>query len=184
MILMSNLKIFNEENPQTPLIDTNDATEIAKELNTIGVRFERWKARIEISDEATQEEVYEAYAPEINKLMKESGYQSFDVINMHADHPDKTALRGKFNAEHTHSEDEVRFFVKGKGLFTLHLEGKVYEITCVQDDLISVPTGTPHWFDMGDSPSFTCIRLFDSPDGWVANYTGSEIAKQFSTLEA
>ena len=179
---MSNLKIFLEDNASSPLVDTESAEEIAKELCKIGVRFERWKAKMPVADGATQEEVYEAYAPEINRLMKESGYQSFDVINMHADHADKDALRNKFNAEHTHSEDEVRFFVKGKGLFTLHTEGKVFEITCVQDDLISVPTGIPHWFDMGDSPSFTCIRLFDSPDGWVANYTGSEIAKEFSTL--
>ncbi len=179
---MSNLKIFSENDPKNPTLDTSDADEMRSALNEIGVLFDRWKARIDISDEATQEEVYEAYAPEINKLMKEKGYQTFDVINMHAAHPDKDALRGKFKSEHTHSEDEVRFFVKGKGLFTLHVEDKVYEITCVKDDLISVPTGVPHWFDMGDSPSFTCIRLFDSPDGWVANYTGSEIADQFSTL--
>jgi 1,2-dihydroxy-3-keto-5-methylthiopentene dioxygenase len=179
---MSNLKIFKDSEPQNPIVNTDDAEKIAAELNKIGVRFERWQARVEVSDNATQEEIYEAYGPEINKLMKENGYQSFDVINMHAAHPDKDALRNKFNKEHIHSEDEVRFFVKGRGLFTLHVEDKVYEITCVKNDLISVPTGTPHWFDMGDSPSFTCIRLFDSPDGWVANYTGSEIASQFSTL--
>jgi 1,2-dihydroxy-3-keto-5-methylthiopentene dioxygenase len=76
----------------------------------------------------------------------------------------------------------VRFFVKGKGLFTLHLGNEVYELICEKNDLISVPSGTPHWFDMGDSPSFTCIRLFDSPDGWAANYTGSRIAEGFSSL--
>ncbi|NOS88576.1 MAG: cupin, partial [Methylococcaceae bacterium] len=30
---------------------------------------------------------------------------------------------------------------------------------------------------------FTCIRLFTTPDGWLANFTGSDIALQFPTLD-
>ena len=100
-----------------------------------------------------------------------------------SDHPDKAELRQKFLAEHTHSEDEVRFFVDGQGLFSLHLEDTVYEILCTNGDLISVPANTRHWFDMGPNPHFVAIRLFNNPDGWVANYSGSEIAAQFNRLE-
>ena len=89
------------------------------------------------------------------------------------------ARRKKFLDEHFHKEDEVRFFVAGSGLFTLHVEGKVYEIECVKNDLIAVPDGITHWFDMGEEPSFVAIRFFTEPDGWVGHFTGSDIAQTF-----
>ena len=42
-----------------------------------------------------------------------------------------------------------------------------------------MPAGTKHWFDMGASPSFTAVRLFTNPEGWVAQFTGDEIAELF-----
>ncbi|WP_350608620.1 cupin domain-containing protein, partial [Pseudoalteromonas sp. MER144-MNA-CIBAN-0113] len=92
-------------------------------------------------------------------------------------------LRKKFLFEHTHNEDEVRFFVKGQGLFCLHLGNKVYQVLCQQGDLISVPELTPHWFDMGSDPEFTAIRLFNNTEGWVAKSTDSSIAEQFPLLD-
>ena len=88
------------------------------------------------------------------------------------------AFRKKFLDEHVHSEDEVRFFVRGQGLFVIHANGRVYSVLCEKDDLISVPANTRHWFDMGPNPSFTAIRLFNNPEGWVANFTGDEIASR------
>jgi len=56
-------------------------------------------------------------------------------------------------------------------------------VLCTKGDLISVPANTPHWFDMGPNPNFTAIRLFNNPEGWVANFTGSDIAQRFNRLE-
>src|SRR5690606_22918470 len=106
-----------------------------------------------------------------------------DVISLNADHPDKDALRQKFLSEHTHSEDEVRFFVDGCGLFTLHIDARVYEVLCERGDLISVPAGVAHWFDMGPAPRFVAIRFFNNTEGWVARFTGSTIADRFSRLD-
>ena len=116
--------------------------------------------------------------------MTEYGFESVDVIALRPDHPDRQALRQKFLDEHTHSDFEVRFFVEGKGLFYIHAEDKIYGVMCEQGDLISVPAGAKHWFDMGAEPDFKCIRLFTTPEGWVANYTGDAIAKSFPTFEA
>ena len=74
-------------------------------------------------------------------------------------------------------------FVDGAGLFTLHVEDRVYEVLCERGDLISVPAGTRHWFDMGPNPSFCAVRLFTSPDGWAADFTGEDIAERFPRLE-
>jgi 1,2-dihydroxy-3-keto-5-methylthiopentene dioxygenase len=128
------------------------------------------------------ETVINAYQHAIDRLVAEKGYQSWDVLSMRADNPQKEVLRTKFLNEHTHSEDEVRFFVEGSGLFCLHLEGEVYQILCEKNDLISVPAGTAHWFDMGSEPHFTAIRIFDNQEGWVANFTGDKIADAYPRL--
>ncbi len=179
---MSQLTIFAATNPQQSLLHTAQPALIASELARAGIRFEQWQARAPITATTATEDILAAYAGDINKLKAEQGYITVDVISLGSDHPDKAALRQKFLAEHTHSEDEVRFFVRGQGLFCLHIQGKVYQVLCQQNDLISVPAGTTHWFDMGPEPEFTAIRLFNNPQGWVASFTGSDIAGRFPLL--
>jgi len=180
---MSELKIFSEASPGEPELVSTSHAGIADQLRRIGVRFERWQAGIELSPGAGQDTVIDAYRQDIDRLMDQEGYQSVDVISLSPDHPDRKTLRNKFLSEHYHNEDEVRFFVKGKGLFSLHVGDKVYEVLCQRGDLISVPARTTHWFDMGPNPDFTAIRLFTNPEGWAANFTGSDIADRFSRLE-
>lgn len=179
---MSQLKIYPENESKKPLLEAEDGEKIAAELAKVGVLFERWQAKKEIENNASNEEIIAAYREDIQKLIEKSGYQTYDVINVNPDIPEKEKMRQKFLSEHTHADDEIRFFVKGKGLFSLHIKDKVYQILCEKNDLISVPANTPHWFDMGEKPSFSCIRLFDSPAGWVADYTGSKIAAGFDIL--
>jgi 1,2-dihydroxy-3-keto-5-methylthiopentene dioxygenase len=156
---------------------------IAGELAKVGVRFEQWEANQPVSPGASQDEVIAAYRQDIDRLMREEGYQAVDVISLKPDHPDRTTLRQKFLSEHTHSEDEVRFFVAGAGQFTLHIGDRIYDVLCEQGDLIGVPDGIRHWFDMSESPYFVAIRLFTNKEGWVANFTGSDIAGQFPRME-
>jgi 1,2-dihydroxy-3-keto-5-methylthiopentene dioxygenase len=180
---MSRLRIFNAEQPQTSPSVYKDHPAIARELAQVGVRFEQWEANQPVEPGASQEEVIAAYQGDIDRLMRQEGYQSVDVISLKPDHPDRAALRQKFLNEHTHSEDEVRFFVAGAGQFTLHIGDKVYDVLCEQGDLIGVPDGTRHWFDMSESPYFVAIRLFTNKEGWVANFTGSDIAERFPRMQ-
>lgn len=180
---MSRLRIYDEQLPATPVAVHTIAVDIARELGHVGVRFEQWEANAPVTPGASQEAVIAAYRRDIDRLMHEQGYQSVDVVSLAPDHPDRAALRAKFLSEHTHSEDEVRFFVAGSGQFTLHIGGKVYDILCEAGDLIGVPDGTPHWFDMSESPYFIAIRLFTNKEGWVANFTGTDIAERFPRME-
>mgnify|MGYP001196916426 FL=1 len=179
---MSALTIYADSRPDTPVWHSTLGAEIQLRLNAKGVRFERWQADRDLGDAPTAETVIGAYQHAIDRLVAENGYQSWDVISLRADNPQKEALREKFLNEHTHGEDEVRFFVEGTGLFCLHIGDEVYQVLCEKNDLISVPAGTPHWFDMGAEPNFTAIRIFDNPEGWVAKFTGSEIAAGFPRL--
>ncbi len=179
---MSNINVYQQDDAKCILQSTGNKIEIARILRSVGVRYEQWELINRLPLPATQEAVMAAYKSDIDKLINSDGYQSVDTISLSADNPNKESLRNKFLAEHTHAEDEVRFFVKGEGLFSLHIKDKVYEVLCTQGDLISVPKNTRHWFDMGTNPNFTAIRLFNNPDGWVAQYTGSDISNQFSRL--
>jgi 1,2-dihydroxy-3-keto-5-methylthiopentene dioxygenase len=176
---MSRLRIYDEHDASAPITETRDHALIAELLARRGVRFERWDASAPVTPGASQDEVIAAYRGDVDRLMREKNYQAVDVVSLNADHPQKVELRQKFLNEHRHSEDEVRFFVAGSGLFTLHLDNQVYEVLCVQGDLISVPDNTRHWFDMGPNPHFIAIRIFSNPAGWVANFTGDDIAQRF-----
>jgi 1,2-dihydroxy-3-keto-5-methylthiopentene dioxygenase len=180
---MTRLTVYPESQPESPSLQTEDFTAIQQQLSAAGIRFERWQADRDIAADADNESIIAAYRNEIDRLVAEQGYQTYDVVSMNPDHPQKEEFRNKFLAEHTHSEDEVRFFVRGHGLFVIHLGDKVYALLCEKDDLISVPANTRHWFDMGPNPVFTAIRLFNNPEGWVANFTGDDIASRFPLLD-
>ena len=180
---MSKLTVYDEAAASEPLFESTEFDAIRAELGGAGIRFERWQAAAPLAEDADSDTIIAAYQDEIDKLVAERGYQTWDVVSMNPDHPEKDAFRQKFLDEHTHSEDEVRFFVRGQGLFVIHAGSKVYAMLCERDDLISVPADTRHWFDMGPNPRFTAIRLFNNPEGWVAQFTGDDIASRFPLLD-
>ncbi|MBN7135220.1 acireductone dioxygenase [Lysobacter enzymogenes] len=180
---MSRLRIFPEDQPGSPALSTSDQGEIARELARIGVGFEQWQASKPVKPGDTPETIMDAYRADIERITAQRGFKTVDVVSIAPDNPQRETMRGKFLDEHYHKEDEVRFFVAGSGLFTLHVAPNVYEIKCEQGDLISVPDSTLHWFDMGPEPSFVAIRFFTEPDGWVGYFTGTDIAQQFPRYE-
>ncbi len=179
---MSHLSIVDDQQ-QSASREFSDGADIARELDKVGVLFERWQADTPVADDASQEAIIAAYQGSIDRLKEKYGFQSVDVVSLTPDHPDKDMFRKKFLDEHTHSEFEIRYFIDGKGLFIIHQDDQVYSVLCEKGDLISVPAGTRHWFDMGSQPFFKCIRFFTSPDGWTANFTGDDIASRFPKLD-
>jgi len=156
---------------------SDDPGRINAALAPLNVGFERWTAASELGVHADADFILNAYARDIDALKRRAGYQSADVVRMTPDHPDRDAMRAKFLSEHVHDDDEVRFFVEGTGAFYLRDDDRVLRITCMRDDLLSVPKGLRHWFDMGPAPAFCAIRLFTTPDGWVARFTGDKVAE-------
>ena len=180
---MSRLRIFDDHAPGTPLLATTDRTEMGAELAKIGVHLEQWEPAHAVQPGDAPETIMAAYKVDIDRLVEANGFKSVDVVSIAPDNPNREAMRGKFLDEHFHKEDEVRFFVAGSGLFTLHVGDKVHEVLCEAGDLIAVPDSMTHWFDMGPEPSFVAIRFFTEPDGWVGHFTGTDIARQFPRYE-
>ena len=181
---MSRLRIFHEDDPARTLFNSDNREHISLRLEALGIRFEQWPLEDEIASGAEPEAVMGAYQQHIDRLNSEYGFQSMDVVSIAPDHPQRDMLRDKFLHEHTHNEDEIRFFVAGSGLFTMHPHAEVYEVLCTAGDLISVPAGMRHWFDMGPAPDFIAIRFFTRPDGWVGYFTGDPIADRFPRFQS
>jgi 1,2-dihydroxy-3-keto-5-methylthiopentene dioxygenase len=165
------------------LEELRDFDAISARLGELGVAFERWATDRALAIDADQEAVLAAYAGEVRRLNQQFGFQSVDVVALRPDFAQKDELRQKFLTEHTHADFEVRFFVGGSGLFYLHVGERVYLVLCEKGDLISVPAGTTHWFDMGANPDFKCIRFFTTPDGWVGEPTGATLCSAFPDFD-
>ena len=92
-------------------------------------------------------------------------------------------MLAKFNREHWHDEDEVRFIVKGHGIFHIApANGDVVSIEMEAGDLIRVPRGTLHWFNLCGDRTVRAIRLFQDMSGWTPHYTESGVDAGYEPL--
>ena len=160
-----------------------DAESISEFLAPFGIWHEHWEVEGRVSSEASDEEILAAYQPEIERLKQKGGFVTADVINVNAETPGLDEMLNKFNKEHTHSEDEVRFTVKGRGVFHIHPEpGPVFAIEVETGDLINVPAGTRHWFDLCDDRTIRCIRLFEDMAGWTPHYEEAGVHESYQPV--
>jgi 1,2-dihydroxy-3-keto-5-methylthiopentene dioxygenase len=160
-----------------------DPNEVTRYLQTLGIDYERWPAEQRVAVDAPAEAVLQAYAPEIEQLKARGGYVTADVIDVTSTTPGLDAMLAKFNVEHWHDEDEVRFIVRGRGLFHVHpRQGPVIAIEVAAGDLLRVPRGTHHWFDLCADRNIRAIRLFQDKSGWTPHYTNSGTDKGYQPV--
>ncbi len=156
---------------------------IAEFLSAYGITYERWTALRPVSSDATSDEVLAAYADKVGELKASGGYTAADVIDVNPTTPGLDGMLAKFSSEHWHDEDEVRFIVEGRGLFHISpVQGPVFSIEVEAGDLIRVPRGTHHWFDLCADRRIRAIRLFQDPSGWTPHYTGSGVDANFQPV--
>ncbi|MDQ2939459.1 MAG: cupin domain-containing protein [Actinomycetota bacterium] len=151
-----------------------DFEDVKEYLAGIDIEYDHWEPAGELSPTASEEEVLAAYADQVEELKASGDYTTADVIDLTPDTPNLDDMLAKFNIEHWHDEDEVRFIVEGRGLFHVRpADGPVISITVEPGDLMRVPRGTWHWFDLCGEKRIRAIRLFQNKSGWTPNYTGS-----------
>jgi 1,2-dihydroxy-3-keto-5-methylthiopentene dioxygenase len=159
------------------------ADEIGPILANYGINYERVEPDVPVAVDAPAEQLLEAYKDRIDALKAAGGYVTADVIDVFPHTPGLDAMLNRFNSEHWHSEDEVRFIIEGRGVFHVHPPGEpVMAIEVGPGDLIRVPAGTHHWFDLCADRRIRAIRLFKDPAGWAPNYTHTGVDKDFQPL--
>jgi 1,2-dihydroxy-3-keto-5-methylthiopentene dioxygenase len=149
---------------------------ITSYLQSCGIDYERWEPTKTVAINAPAEEILNAYSSEIETLKARGGYVTADVIDVTPETPGLEPMLAKFSREHWHDEDEVRFIVAGRGLFHIHPKDRsVVAIEVEAGDLIRVPRGTLHWFNLCDERRIRAIRLFQAMAGWTPYYTDSGV---------
>ncbi len=152
-------------------------------LATIGIEYERWPSDGKLPPNASAEEILNAYGEQIGRLKARGGYVTADVIDVNPETPNLDAMLAKFSIEHWHDEDEVRYIVAGRGLFHIHPKtGPVIAIEVKAGDMIRVPRGTLHWFDLCGDKKIRAIRLFQDTSGWTPHYTQSNMDKKYEPI--
>lgn len=171
---MASVHIFDQDRTLT------DKQEVAAYLATCGIDYEQWAPSHAVPADAPPEDILSAYAKEIEELKIRGGYVTADVIDVNPETPGLDQMLAKFNREHWHDEDEVRFIIAGHGLFHIHPEGRsVISIEVEAGDLIRVPRGTWHWFNLCADRRIRAIRLFQDMAGWTPLYTDSGVDKGY-----
>jgi 1,2-dihydroxy-3-keto-5-methylthiopentene dioxygenase len=161
----------------------NEPAGIRAYLAARGIDYERWEPKPDLPVSSTADEILAAYAPKIDELKARGGYVTADVIDVKPDTPNLDAMLLKFSSEHWHDEDEVRLIVEGRGLFHIHpADGPVFAIEVERGDLIRVPRGTHHWFDLCGDRRIRAVRLFQDQSGWTPHYTKSGVDSRFQPL--
>lgn len=164
-------------------IKIEDAKEAREYLSSIGITYEKWNTDNPVDASSTQEEILDAYSKEIEELKKSGGYTTADVININENTPGLDEMLNKFNKEHWHSEDEVRFTISGRGIFHIHHENSpVIAVEVSEGDLLKVPEGTKHWFDLCEDRNIKAIRLFQDKSGWTPYYVSGGVDKNYQPM--
>ena len=161
----------------------SERRQVATFLAAHGIDYERWAPEHPVAADAPPDTVLAAYGREIEALKERGGYRTADVIDVRPDTPNLDTMLAKFNREHWHDEDEVRFIIEGRGLFHVHPRGTdVFALEVEAGDLIRVPRGTHHWFDLCSERRIRAIRLFQDPSGWTPHYTDSGVDRGFQPV--
>lgn len=185
---MTLLQVMAADNAAEVRVRTTDDAVISAELGKHGITFDRWPV-VDDAVAVDSGELLARYTDQVAELNASGRYKHIDIARIHPDDADPQwpqkakGAREKFLEEHRHAEDEVRYFAAGRGCFYLHLGDEVLAVVCEGGDLLSVPAGTLHWFDMGTRPDFIAIRFFEEEDGWVGDFTGDKISHGFPTLD-
>lgn len=160
--------------------DLSEQSEVKAYLASAGIGYERWDTSHDLSDSVPAEQILNTYAEEIEQLKASGGYVTADVIDVNPDTPNLQTMLDKFNREHWHDEDEVRFIIEGHGIF--HINPKISPVIAIEvgkGDLLRVPAGTLHWFDLCGDRRIRAIRLFQDPTGWTPHYSASDKEKGY-----
>lgn len=155
--------------------------QISSFLKRFGIWYEHWDcATVTLSDSATSAEILAAFESKLEQVKAKGGYVTADVVSVSPATPDVDAMLAKFSSEHTHSEDEVRFVVRGRGIFHINPQtAPVFAVEMGPGDLINVPAGTRHWFNLCSEKTICTIRLFQDTTGWTPHYSENAVHQSY-----
>ncbi len=111
------------------------------------------------------------FQPVLDELKDRRGYITQDEVRLSPQTPNLEVVLKKFDDEHIHDDDEVRFVLDGAGVFDIRgSDERWLRVVIEPGDLLVVPAGRNHRFELTSSSTIHCVRLFKDPAGWVPHY--------------
>ena len=111
------------------------------------------------------------YQLSLDRIKKAWGYSAQDIVELSPGTPNLETICAKFDKEHLHTDDEVRFVLSGEGYFDIRSHtDKWMHVLVEAGDFILVPQNRHHLFYLTDKKHIQCVRLFKENPSWTPVY--------------
>ncbi len=128
-----------------------------EELKSEGIHYEKISA--------------ENYQPALDRIKSDWKYSAQDIVELSTQTPNLESICAKFDKEHLHTDDEVRFVLSGEGVFDVRSSNDRWMSVFVQKgDFILVPADRNHLFYLTEKKHIQCVRLFKDNPSWTPVY--------------
>ena len=182
---MSQLALYSQFNLREPYQVSEKVDVLSKQLAEDGIYFRRLPLVATPSNESlSDEQILGLYKNQIETVNEYMHYKVTDVASITTNDAVAISIRDRYLSEHTHDDDEVRFFIEGSILLYIHVEQRIHMLNCTAGDLVIIPAGVKHWLDIGPNPNFTCIRCYNTKQGLINKFTQSYIAESTPRWES
>jgi len=113
----------------------------------------------------------ESWESAVDEVMRMRGYRTRDEVRLSPQTEGLDAILGRFDREHSHTDDEVRYVLAGEGIFDIRArDDRWMRVVVGPGDLIVVPRDRHHRFFLGAERTIHAVRLFEDQAGWVPHY--------------
>lgn len=111
------------------------------------------------------------YQADLDRIKKDNNYVAQDIVELNSTMPNLEVICAKFDKEHLHTDDEVRFVLAGNGIFDIRSKDDQWmRVEVTAGDYISVPANRYHQFFLKEDKMIRCVRLFKDNSGWTPFY--------------
>lgn len=180
---MSRLSVHHQTSPDIPNKVLGHAEDITSTLAAVGIDFRVLDIDLKLQPGVAQAEVLSAIAAPLRQLQSDHDLGHVEVTSIDqrrwpTEHDKPVGAPQEITVE-----GEQRYlFLSGQGMLSLHIDDYVFVLLAERNALVSVPAGTRHWFDLGEFPYCTMVRL-STGNAAVGKPSGDDIAARFPRLE-
>ncbi|MBD2436014.1 cupin domain-containing protein [Nostoc sp. FACHB-110] len=164
----------------------SDLSEIVSELAPIGVHLKHYDPGTsllfpslleqDVLNNSEKHYIVDLHNSVFEFLRHENGSLWCDLLNVHPGVPNLQMLLNAYSHYHTHTSAEPLYVLAGEMIFGfVRPDGSQIQLLVQPQDYIYIPAEVEHWSSLTASLSFKAVRYFTSAEGWVPNYTGTQL---------
>ncbi|HLO87503.1 MAG TPA: acireductone dioxygenase [Nostocaceae cyanobacterium] len=165
----------------------SDLTRIVQELELLGIKLRHYEPGTSLlfphlmeQDTVTESEkryIVELHSSVFEFLQQENNYLWCDLLNVHPGSPNLQAQVTTYQNYHTHTAPEAIYLLAGEMIYGfVRSDGSQVQLLIQAQDYLHIPANVEHWSSPAASLHFKVIRYFTTVEGWMPNYTGTQLS--------